>query len=136
MLNEYEAVVVFEPDTDDAGAKAQVGKIEGTVSAHGGEIIKRDFWGRRPLAYPIRKKNYGIYVLLNFSGDSGLVADLNRQLRINDAVLRSIVVTKDKFAPDFNPRTRYDAAIGPVADGAEELIGDFVTREVEDEGPA
>lgn len=97
----YELVVVFDPDLDESAVSAQMEKIEAVVAAHDGTIEKKDIWGKKQLAYPIRKRSYGTYVVVVISGNNALVAELTRQLRINDAVLRFLFVKKDKFAPDF-----------------------------------
>lgn len=101
MLKKYEAVLVFDPDLDEEGLKGQIEKIESTVGSHGGEIETRDIWGRRSLSYPMKKRQHGIYVMLVFTGKNTLVAELRRQLRINDRALRFSIVRKDKFAPDL-----------------------------------
>lgn len=103
----YEAVIVFDSSLSDADVAAQLDKVETIVGSHAdesldvGKISKRDVWGRRQLAYKIGKKDYGIYTYLVFSGTNTLVADLRRQLRINDSVLRFLIVKKDKFAPEL-----------------------------------
>lgn len=100
MTNRYEAIVVFDSNLSDADVTQQLEKIDTIVKSHGGSIERQDLWGRRELAYKIQKKSHGIYVLLVLSGANTLVTDLRRQLRINDAVLRSLIVVKDKYAPD------------------------------------
>ena len=103
----YEAVIVFESSLSDSDVAAQLDRVEAIIGSHSdestgvGKVSKRDVWGRRQLAYKINKKDYGIYTYLVFSGTSGLVADLRRQLRINDSVIRFLVVKKDKFAPEL-----------------------------------
>ena len=102
----YEAVIVFDSSLSDADVAAQLDRVEAIIGAHvvegeTSQVSKRDVWGRRQLAYKIGKKDYGIYAYMVFSGSSTLVADLRRQLRINDSVIRSLVVKKDKFAPDL-----------------------------------
>ena len=98
MLMKYEAIVVFDSNLDDEALKQQVERIDAIVRNHGGELESKDFWGRRALAYPIKKKQYGNFVMLTLTGDNTLVADLRRQLKINDTVLRSFIVKKDKHA--------------------------------------
>lgn len=103
----YEAVIVLDSSLSDADVASHLDKVEAIIANHAdesagiGKVTKRDVWGRRQLAYKINKKEYGIYAYLVFSGTQGLVADLRRQLRINDSVLRFLVVKKDKFAPDL-----------------------------------
>ena len=100
MSNRYEAVVIFDSALSEQDIQQQVEKIETAIKSHAGVLEKHDVWGRRELAYKIKKKDYGIYVVFIFSGDNTLVSDLKRQLRINDAVLRSLIVNKDQYAPD------------------------------------
>lgn len=101
MAKNYEAVVVYSSDLDESGVNAQLEKFDSIVKSHNGKITKTDIWGRRELSYQINNKQYGIYVVLVFEGENTLVTDLRRQLKINDAVIRSLIVKKDKFAPDF-----------------------------------
>ena len=100
ITNSYEAVVIFNAQLDDATVKDQVQKIKTLVESHQGKIEKESIWGNRQLAYEIKKQDHGIYVFFLFTGNNQLVSNLNRQLRINDSVLRHLVVKKDKFAPD------------------------------------
>ncbi len=101
MSYRYEAVVVFDPGLSDSDVSQQLEKIDAIVKSHEGVVEKQDVWGRRELAFKIQKKSFGIYAVLVFSGDHTLVSDLRRQLRINDAVLRSLIVDKDQYAPDM-----------------------------------
>lgn len=108
VVEKYELTVIFHPDLDEEGVKNECAKIEAACTAHKGEVLMTDHWGRRPLSYPIKKKQYGVYVLFVLAGDSSLVSDLSRQLRINDQVLRFLAVKKDKFAPDLQHRSGRD----------------------------
>ena len=111
MLMKYEIIIVFDSNLDEETVKQQVQKVEAVVTAHGGAVEVNDLWGRRQLAYPIKKRQYGIFVLMVATGDNTLVSDLRRQLRINDAVLRSFIVKKDKYAPDLAQRLKEDNAV-------------------------
>ena len=105
---EYEAVLVFRGELDEAAVNGQIDRVDGIVKSHGGEVKRRDIWGRRQLAYRIGKRESGVYSLLVFDGDNSLVSDLERQLKINEAVLRHSIVRKNKFAPDLQPGRRMD----------------------------
>lgn len=96
----YETVIVYEPNLDDGQLEAAIAKVEGTVKAHQGTILKKENWGKRKLAYEIKKHNYGHYHLLIHDGDQELVRDLERQFKIDESILRHLCVKKDKFAPD------------------------------------
>lgn len=108
----YESVIVFVPELDEAGVKAQLDKVEATIKTHGGSVSRQEIWGRRELAYVINKKSYGIYAMVVFEADNALVQDLERQLSINDSVLRSLFVKKDKFAPDLTASRKFDDSFG------------------------
>lgn len=122
---EYEAVVVFSSDLDEQGVKGQLERFSGIVATHGGTVRKQDIWGRRQLAQRIKKKDSGIYSLVIFDGDNTLVAALDRQLKINDSVLRHMIVRKNKFAPDmqYTPRPEDSAAFDSV-DTSDDLSRD------------
>lgn len=100
MITKYEAVMILNADLDESAIKEEVSKVGAAVKAHQGTVELTDLWGKRQLSYKINKKDYGFYVYLVFGGDSSLVAELHRQLRINDNVMRYLIVKKDKFAPD------------------------------------
>lgn len=124
MSKRYEAIVILDPDLDDQAVKTAIGKVRDLVSQHKGSVEHEEIIGRQPLAYPINKKTYGTYVLLVLTAEGTFVADFTRQCRINDEVLRSMVVSKDKFAPDFIRRKeerapREGAPFGGREDGPE-----------------
>ena len=91
-MNNYEVLYILNPDQDDEVISAQAGKFSGLVASNGGEVLKTDMWGRRRLAYPINFKNEGYYVLMNIKAGSDLPAELERNFRISDEVMRYIVV--------------------------------------------
>ena len=118
MSLRYEAIIVFDSALTDADVAQHLEKIDAVVKAHAGTVEKQDIWGRRELAYKIQKKSHGIYVMLIISGDNTLVTDLRRQLRINDSVIRSLIVDKDRYAPDITkpPSTESAFAGGGYGD--------------------
>lgn len=92
-MQTYELVFIVAPTVEDGDAlQAQVETVSGRVSQLGGEISKVDIWGRRRLAYPIRKFNEGHYVLMNLLLPPESVASLERDLKISESVLRHLVV--------------------------------------------
>lgn len=70
--------------------------FEGVVTKGGGQVTKTDVLGRHRLAYPIKKKNEGIYVLFEIEGSGKEIAELERRMRVNDAVIRFITVRVDE----------------------------------------
>ncbi|MCR4286972.1 MAG: 30S ribosomal protein S6 [Deltaproteobacteria bacterium] len=88
MENHYETICIIRPDAGDDTVKAVVQKASGVVEAQGGRINKVEEWGRRRLAYPIKKKNEGFYFLMDYASAPGTVAELERVLRNNEDVFR------------------------------------------------
>lgn len=121
MEKRYECVVVFDPGLSDSDVEDQCKKIGAILANHNGRIERQDLWGRRKLAYKIGSKEFGIYVVIVFAAAGSSVADLRRQLRINDNVLRSLIVTKDKYAPDFDKARLVDVDEAELA----EKLGDI-----------
>ena len=87
-LREYEVVYVLTPNADSAEAERINNKVGEVVSSFGGKLLKLDNWGRRKLAYPIKKQTRGIFVYTKFVARAGVVAEIERNLRIADSVVR------------------------------------------------
>lgn len=94
-MNSYEVLYILNPEQDDETISAQADKFGALVTSNGGEVLKVDKWGRRRLAYPIQFKNEGYYVLMNIKAGPELPAELERNFRISDEVLRYIVVRQE-----------------------------------------
>lgn len=90
-MRTYELLCIFQPDLDENGLKGMLAKITGWVSESGGSVDKVDVWGRRRLAYPIRKQMEGQYVLLNLTLSPQATANLERNLRYQETVLRYLL---------------------------------------------
>ena len=100
MSNDYETTIIFDSALDDSAINAEVEKLSTLIQSHGGTVKRKQLAGRHRLAYMIKHKEFGVYVLLVHDGDNKLVSALERQLQINETVLRHLCVVKDKFAPD------------------------------------
>lgn len=87
-LREYEVVYVLAPNADNAEAERVNAKVTEVVSGYGGKLVKLDNWGRRKLAYPIKRNTRGIFVYMKYVAQPGVVAEIERNLRIADSVLR------------------------------------------------
>jgi small subunit ribosomal protein S6 len=93
-MRDYEYVFVIHPDLDEAALKELLEKIQGFVSAAGGQVQKMDLWGRRRLAFPLRKHKEGQYVLMQARLAPKASADVERGVRFLEPVLRYLVTTK------------------------------------------
>jgi small subunit ribosomal protein S6 len=94
-LKEYEAMAILDPNMEDEKIEAAVTKIEGIITKNGGKIDKTDRWGKRKLAYPIKKQTMGYYALFHFQGPQESIKEMDRVLRISDEVMRHMFVAKD-----------------------------------------
>ncbi len=92
---EYELVYILNPNVDPDDAEKISTRIQEVLARLGGKITKVDQWGRRRLAYPIQKFTRGIFVFVKFVGYSDLVAEIERNLRNADAVIRFQTIRND-----------------------------------------
>jgi len=95
MVNSYETIFIINPSLDEAATKAVVEKFKGLIET-AGKIDSIEEWGRRKLAYPIKKINEGYYVLINYNADSSFAHELERIYKITDDVIKYIVLKKDE----------------------------------------
>jgi small subunit ribosomal protein S6 len=88
----YETVVIFDPALDEERVSSKVADLEQRLREGGGEVQATNRWGKRKLAYPIRKKESGTYVHLQYTTGGAQIAEIERALRLDDAVLRHMTV--------------------------------------------
>ena len=93
--HKYEMMMIVDPQIEDASVKKLVNKYFEVITNAKGTIDKSDFGGRRKLAYPIDHKTEGTYVVMNYTCEPESSAELDRQLKLNDAILRTKVLRKD-----------------------------------------
>jgi small subunit ribosomal protein S6 len=98
---EYEAIYVLRPDIDPDAAARVSNRVSEVLARENAKLIKVESWGRRKLAYPVRKFRRGIYVFLRFHGETNLVAEFERNLRMQkDAVLKFMTIKVSDEVPD------------------------------------
>ena len=90
-MRNYELVCVIQPDLDEAAFNGVLDRVKGWVTDSGGVVEKVDLWGRRRLAYIIRKQREGLFVLLNISLKPAAIADLERNLRYQEPIMRHML---------------------------------------------
>lgn len=103
ILNEYETTYVARPDLTDDQMNKITEKIEGVVKAAGGTMLVTEDWGKRKLAYLINRHQKGHYIYLNYCGPSPIINEVERNLRLEDNLLRFLTV---KIEDDVEPETR------------------------------
>lgn len=90
-MRNYELVCIFQPDLDETAFNGVLDRVKGWVAESGGSVDKVDVWGRRRLAYSIRKQREGQYVLLNISLNPSASAGLERNIRYQETVIRHML---------------------------------------------
>ena len=98
-MRDYELMIVFDPDLEDAAVEAMTGRVSSLVSQRGGTVNTNEAWGRRRLAYPIGRHRDGIYWLMRFDVEPAAVADIERMLKLSEAVIRHLVVRQEQTEP-------------------------------------
>ncbi|HEX4355397.1 MAG TPA: 30S ribosomal protein S6, partial [Polyangiales bacterium] len=99
-LREYETIYILEPNIDPDEADRVASRVKEVIAARSGKLLKIDNWGKRKLAYPIRKSSRGVFVFLKYLGYEDIVAEIERNLRLLDPVVRYQTVV---MKPDVQP---------------------------------
>lgn len=95
-MTNYELMFIIDPSIDQESKDAEIEKVKGIITENNGEVGEADIWGIRKLAYPIMKNTEGFYVVLPFQADPELPKELDRRLKISDAVIRHMIINKDE----------------------------------------
>ena len=115
-MRNYEVAVVLHPDLE-IDLAATLEKIEAVFTKNGGKINKKDNWGKRKLAYTIKKQDWGIYVFYEISIDPSKVSKINQVLRITEEVMRYLVVSLENIryitVPSKTSQTKADGQAKP-----------------------
>ena len=91
-MRHYELMVILDPDLEERTVAPSLDQFLGVIRQAGGTVDKVDVWGRRRLAYEIQHKVEGIYAVLDVNAEPAAVQELDRQLNLNEAVLRTKVL--------------------------------------------
>jgi small subunit ribosomal protein S6 len=99
----YELMVILDPTVEERTVAPSLDKFLNVIRNGGGTIDKVDIWGRRRLAYEINKKTEGIYAVINVNANSADVLEVDRQLRLSEAVMRTKVLRADEAVVAIEP---------------------------------
>lgn len=88
-MRQYEMMVILDPEVDERTVAPSLEKLLGVVRNGGGSVEKVDVWGKRRLAYEIKKRSEGIYAVIDMTTTPELAKELDRQMGLNEAVLRT-----------------------------------------------
>ena len=95
-MHQYELMVILDPEIDERTVAPSLDKFLGVIRNDGGTIESTDIWGRRKMAYEINKKAEGIYAVVNFTSSPEAAKELDRQLRLSEAVMRTKVLRAEE----------------------------------------
>ncbi len=88
-MRQYELMIILDPDLEERTISPSLDKFLTVITKDGGTLDNVDLWGKRRLAYEIKKKSEGIYAVVNFSSESATAKELDRQLGLNESILRT-----------------------------------------------
>ncbi len=93
-MTDYEIVALLHPRLDETGVEQLNAWVQKRITDLNGEVLEVKSWGRRPLAYPVRKQEEATYVQYDFRLDGKRLAELTRSLRLHEDILRHLAVRK------------------------------------------
>lgn len=94
-MRQYELMIILDPDLEERTIAPSIDQYLTVVRNGGGTVEKVDVWGRRRLAFDINKKHEGIYAIVDLTATPAVVQELDRQLNLNEAILRTKVIRPD-----------------------------------------
>jgi small subunit ribosomal protein S6 len=109
QLRRYETVFVLRPDLGEAQTKETIKRIEDIIASSGGDVVERDEWGLRDLAYKIRRERRGYYARVDYVAPGAAVAEVERNLKLNDGVLRYLSVMLEEEGDAAKARAEVEA---------------------------
>ncbi len=150
MTHQYELMVILDPEIDERTVAPSLDKFLNVIRTDGGTIDTVDIWGRRRLAYEINKKNEGIYAVVNYTANSSASVELDRQLKLSEAVMRTKVLraeegfaqvaaakklSEEKAARKRRPEAAVAAAPEKAAAPAKAVVPEKAAAPAEPEAP-
>lgn len=121
-MRKYETFFIVDPDLPDEVNTVIDDKVKNVVDANGGSILTYTPWGKKKLAYPVKKRTRGHYVLMEYTGGPDLVAELERNMRMDERILKFITVKLDDHYDPEKEEARKPAAPKPFSE-EEEAVG-------------
>ena len=93
LLRSYQSVLILKPDVEDTREDEALGKIEEFIKGNGGAILKTEKWGKKRLAYRVKKNRFGIYLNLHHTLEPSGVIDLEKKYKLYDLIIKFMVVS-------------------------------------------
>jgi small subunit ribosomal protein S6 len=95
-MRHYEIMIILDPNLEERTVQPSLDQFMKVVTDGGGKVEKTDIWGKRRLAYPIEKKPEGYYAVVDVTAEPNIVLELDRQLNLNEGILRTKVTRPDQ----------------------------------------
>ena len=132
-MRHYEATIVLDPSLTGDGHGRQIDRIQKTIEKAGGTNLSEDRWGVRTLAYPIGKHDQGFYTVLHWEGPGEMIAEVDQLLRLDENVLRHLIIHLDAMALEAQEEMRQRRAAGEDRDNLDDDEDEDDEDEDEDE---
>ena len=94
-MNNYETLFILDPEIPEEEIDSEIGRIKGYVEKTGANVVDLDRWGVRRMAYEVRKKRQGFYVLMTFLANSSSIQDIDADFKLDQRILRHIIVRRE-----------------------------------------
>ena len=114
-MQTYETIIVVHSRLSDEEIASFLEKTKQFIAKEGGEVLGEDRWGRRKLAYPIRRTREGYYLYIKFQSKGSLIGKLNSQFRIQENILRSLTVQAEVVKANGKKPRKPKPAVKPAA---------------------
>jgi small subunit ribosomal protein S6 len=114
VIEKYETTFILEPGLDENKVNEEVEKVSSWIKDLNGEVLEVQRWGKRRLSYEINRKRDGIYTMVLYQGGGPLVKEVERRLRLNESVMRSLTVLH--VPPELTQGVPEDVAAAAEAD--------------------
>jgi small subunit ribosomal protein S6 len=126
-MTQYETGFVLSPTLSEEETNQFIQQMAATIAQKQGRLVRQDVWGKRRLAYPIKKFSEGVYVFFTYEGPGDISAELERRFKQTDAVIRYLTVKKDLRIQARKKRKKFaeeaaraaEAAAAPPAEPSE-----------------
>ncbi|MDX9721743.1 MAG: 30S ribosomal protein S6 [Myxococcota bacterium] len=128
---EYETVFILRPDILEEDKTKVLDRIQGIMDRLSGHILKSEEWGKRKLAYRIKKNSHGLYYYYRYLGFSDLVGELERNMRILDPVLKYMTL---KLEDDVDPEARKAQALNEPSRAPKDEAADTGSNDADEDG--
>ncbi len=120
----YESVVIINAALEDDQIEQTISRVEETITTNGGEIINTDKWGRKRLAYPIKKSKTGYYLVLRYFASPAIISTIERNFRLDETIVRYLTVVLDKNALEALEKQKESLDENDEEDIVSEIIKD------------